>query len=188
MAAGSRRSASAARSSPGCSSISSKTRPPIGSTPAIANWSSWRSRCATPRKNGKNSTANCRSPKARCRCGCSMPSGIWPSWNACCRSRASGAKRPRKSPRPNVGSSWPRKSTRPRSPIGRASCGRLGCRTTIHPDDLATMAGQHEQLEQLREKIENRREDADAPPARARFRHAADRRARRRNRPATRKS
>jgi uncharacterized protein YhaN len=36
----------------------------------------------------------------------------------------------------------------------------LGLPDDIHPDDLATMAGQHEQLEQLREKIENRREDA----------------------------
>jgi uncharacterized protein YhaN len=36
----------------------------------------------------------------------------------------------------------------------------LGLPDEIHPDDLATMAGQHEQLEQLREKIENRREDA----------------------------
>ena len=36
----------------------------------------------------------------------------------------------------------------------------LGLPDDVHPDDLATMAGQHEQLEQLREKIENRREDA----------------------------
>ena len=30
----------------------------------------------------------------------------------------------------------------------------------VHPDDLATMAGQYEQLEQLRHKLENRRDDA----------------------------
>lgn len=36
----------------------------------------------------------------------------------------------------------------------------LGLPDSIHPDDLATMAGQHEQLDQLREKIENRHEDA----------------------------
>jgi uncharacterized protein YhaN len=36
----------------------------------------------------------------------------------------------------------------------------LGLPDDVHPDDLATMAGQHEQLSQLREKIENRRDDA----------------------------
>lgn len=37
----------------------------------------------------------------------------------------------------------------------------LGLPDEIQPDDLAVMAGQHEQLEQLRIRIENRREDAD---------------------------
>jgi uncharacterized protein YhaN len=36
----------------------------------------------------------------------------------------------------------------------------LGLPDDIHPDDLATMAGQHEQLEQLRQRIENRGDDA----------------------------
>ncbi len=36
----------------------------------------------------------------------------------------------------------------------------LGLPDDVHPNDLATMAGQHEQLEQLREKIENCRDDA----------------------------
>ena len=36
----------------------------------------------------------------------------------------------------------------------------LGLPDDVHPEDLATMAGQYEQLEQLRHKLENRRDDA----------------------------
>lgn len=37
----------------------------------------------------------------------------------------------------------------------------LGLPDDVRPEELATMAGQHEQLEQLRTKIENRQEDAE---------------------------
>ena len=35
----------------------------------------------------------------------------------------------------------------------------IGLPDDVHPEDLATMAGQYEQLEQLRQRIENRRDD-----------------------------
>ncbi len=60
----------------------------------------------------------------------------------------------------------------------------LGLPDDIHPEDLATMAGQHEQLEQLRQKIENRQEDMDRRSRELESRHATDRRVGGRNRPA----
>ena len=41
--------------------------------------------------------------------------------------------RPRDRRRPSGGSSWPKKSTRRRWPIGRPGCGRSACRTTLRP-------------------------------------------------------
>ena len=70
-----------------------RLRPPTGSTPATAQLETC---CDTARRRrGRtrtNSTASCRSPTARSHCACSTPSGTWPSWNACCRSKASAAK------------------------------------------------------------------------------------------------
>ena len=155
-----RRSASAARSSPGCSSISPKTRPPTASTPAIT-----RSRLVLdqideaeeeqaqldrelPLTEGSVATATAACRAAPGRAGA-----------RCCPSKASGARRPAKSPPPSAASSWPRKSTPPRSPIGRPSCGRWDCRTTSAAANLATMAGQCERLAELEARIENRRDD-----------------------------
>jgi uncharacterized protein YhaN len=43
----------------------------------------------------------------------------------------------------------------------RAKLRAIGLPDDIHPDNLATMAGQFEQLQQLRQRIDNRRDDAE---------------------------
>ncbi len=68
----------------------------------------------------------------------------------------------------------------------KAKLRALGLPDDISPSGLATMAGQCERLAELEARIENRRDDMQPPPARVQCCVAANRRAGRGNRIATR--
>ena len=139
---------------------SPKTRPPIASTPAIVRSSSCSTRSTRPKRSRHEldrelplTDGSVATAAATCR---AAPGRVGAR---CCRSKASGAKRPSEIDAAERRLKLAEEKHAAALANWKAKLRALGLPDDSPPANLATMAGQCERLAELEARIENRRDD-----------------------------